>query len=43
MLVASRRLMQLIPTLQDISLVFITMRIVPGDPARLVAGPEEVW
>ncbi len=37
----ARRLMQLIPTLLGISLlVFITMRIVPGDPARLVAGPE---
>src|SRR5499427_7039869 len=36
-----RRLLFLLPVLFGILLaVFVTMRIVPGDPARLVAGPD---
>jgi ABC-type dipeptide/oligopeptide/nickel transport systems, permease components len=36
-----RRLLFLLPVLFGILVVvFVTMRIVPGDPARLVAGPD---
>jgi len=36
-----RRLLFLLPVLFGIlAAVFVTMRIVPGDPARLVAGPD---
>jgi len=37
----ARRLLFLLPVLFGILVaVFVTMRIVPGDPARLVAGPD---
>lgn len=36
-----RRLLQLIPTLIGVSLVaFMVMRLTPGDPVRLLLGPE---
>src|SRR5690606_34434917 len=36
-----RRIMQAVPTLLGVALVaFLSMRLIPGDPARLVAGPE---
>jgi ABC-type dipeptide/oligopeptide/nickel transport system permease component len=39
--VIGRRLLFLLPVLFGILVaVFVTMRIVPGDPARLVAGPD---
>ncbi|MCI0547752.1 MAG: ABC transporter permease [Candidatus Rokubacteria bacterium] len=38
---AARRALFLLPVLLGILVaVFVTMRIVPGDPARLVAGPD---
>jgi peptide/nickel transport system permease protein len=38
---AARRALFLVPVLFGILVaVFVTMRIVPGDPARLVAGPD---
>jgi ABC-type dipeptide/oligopeptide/nickel transport system permease component len=37
----TRRLLEMLPTLLGLSLVvFMVVRMVPGDPARLVAGPE---
>lgn len=37
----ARRLIQLVPTLfVVVTLVFVVFRIVPGDPATLMAGPE---
>ncbi len=37
----ARRLVQLVPTLLVVvTLVFVVFRIVPGDPATLMAGPE---
>ncbi len=36
-----KRLLGLIPTLFIVSvLVFLFVRMLPGDPARLIAGPE---
>ena len=38
---AARRALLLLPVLFGILIaVFVTMRIVPGDPARMVAGPD---
>ena len=40
-LLAARRALFLLPVLFGILVaVFVTMRIVPGDPARMVAGPD---
>src|SRR5688500_18106925 len=37
----TRRLIQLVPTaFVVVTLVFVVFRIVPGDPAALIAGPE---
>lgn len=37
----TNRLLQLIPTLLGVSLViFLFVRMIPGDPARLMAGPQ---